>query len=90
MEALRAHEGKGEARSENTGSVSQNCWPSLSSRVEWPSRHRLMSGAASSSAWLSACTGIGRAGTLSAGLPNRKRHITAAVFSAPMARRGTG
>ena len=46
----------GEARSETTGSVNQNRPCSLSSRVEWPRRHRLMSGAAAKSAWVSGST----------------------------------
>ena len=78
----------GEARSENTGSVSQN-WPcSLSSMVEWPRRHRLRSGALSRSACVSGSTWGGCAGTASAGFSVMKRHMMARVLPKPGAWRG--
>ncbi len=80
----------GEARWENTGSVSQN-WPlSFSSTVEWPRRNRLWSGAASKSARLSACTGIGWRGTVSAGLSNRKRSMMPRPLKKPILCMRTG
>ncbi len=78
----------GEARSENTGSVSQNRPCSLSSMVEWPRRHRLMSGAAAKSAWVSGSTCSGWAGTASAGLSVMKRHRMLRVLAKPGACRG--
>ena len=79
---------KGEARSENTGSVSQNLPSSLSSMVECPRRHRLRSGAASRSACVSGLTSMGLAGTVLAGLSVAKRQKMATVLKKPGAWRG--
>ena len=79
---------KGEARSENTGSVSQNCPPTFNSMVECPRRHRLPSGAASRSVRSTGCTGMGARGTVSASLPVAKFHSTLAVLAAPSDWRG--
>ena len=78
----------GDARSENTGSVSQNSPPSLSSSVEWPSRNRLASGAAARATASSGATGIGARGTVVSGFCVRTRHMSATVFRKPVGRRG--
>src|SRR5471030_1909696 len=74
----------GEARCEKTGSVSQNSPFSFNSTVEWPSRNTLWSAASSNCARVRACTGIGRAGTVSAGLSKMTRSMMPRVFSSPI------
>ena len=78
----------GDARSENTGSVSQNSPASLSSSVEWPRRNRLASGAAASVAASSGCTGIGARGTVVSGFWVSTRQAMPSPFLKPGELRG--
>ena len=73
----------GEARSENTGSVSQNPPRSLSRMVEWPSRNRLRFGAASSCSRVILSTGIGFDGRVSSDLLKAKSQVRRKVFHTP-------
>ncbi len=73
----------GEARSENTGSVSQKRPRSLSSTVECPSRNSVRSGAARSCAFVSACTWMGWSGAVPEGLLTMKSQKMPTVFQKP-------
>ncbi|MNW08341.1 hypothetical protein D3C71_2051080 [compost metagenome] len=56
--------------------------------VEWPRRHRLWSGAASTSAWVSGLTSMGLLGTVLAGLSVANFQKMATVLKKPGAWRG--
>ena len=89
VEALRARPLNGEARSLNTGSISQYLPRSLSRCEEWPSRITWLAcgSSASSCAAVSGRTGIGSTGTVSVLLAVRKRDQ---IFQLPAAGASAG
>jgi hypothetical protein len=78
----------GEARSENTGSVNHQPPRSFISKVEWPRRYRLRSGARFSSVVLSGKTGSALPGSESAGLLKKNFHSVPASGLGLLAGRG--
>ena len=63
--------------------MSQKRPRSFSSTVEWPRRNSVRSGAASNWSFVSACTSIGRSGTVPAGLWNMTSQKIPSIFQKP-------
>lgn len=79
--------GTGEARPENTGSVSQNFPASFINTVEWPSRHRLLSGRSPTRARSIARTTMARFGTESGDFFMKRPERSGSLGESAMKRR---